>query len=49
MQKYFEPTQESGRAFFMRGIMGSVVMLNPLAAATGTHCLTKPELRRNLQ
>lgn len=25
---YLEPTQESGRALFMRGIVGSVVMLN---------------------
>ena len=30
MQAYLEPTQESGRAFFMRGITGSVVMLNLL-------------------
>jgi hypothetical protein len=30
MQTYLEPTQESGRAFFMRGITGSVVMLNLL-------------------
>jgi hypothetical protein len=28
--KYLEPTQESGRAFFARGISGSVVMLNLL-------------------
>lgn len=28
MQTYLEPTQESGRAFFMRGITGKVVMLN---------------------
>lgn len=27
---YLEPTQESGRAFFTRGISGSVVMLNLL-------------------
>lgn len=27
---YLEPTQESGRAFMMRGISGSVVMLNLL-------------------
>jgi uncharacterized protein (DUF1330 family) len=30
MQTYLEPTQESGRAFFMRGITDSVVMLNLL-------------------
>lgn len=29
-QTYLEPTQESGRAFFTRGISGSVVMLNLL-------------------
>jgi len=29
-QIYLEPTQESGRAFFARGISGSVVMLNLL-------------------
>ena len=28
MQTYLDPTQESGRAFFMRGITGKVVMLN---------------------
>lgn len=30
MQTFLEPTQESGRAFFMRGIQGPVVMLNLL-------------------
>jgi uncharacterized protein (DUF1330 family) len=30
MQTYLEPTQESGRAFFMRGITGRVVVLNLL-------------------
>jgi hypothetical protein len=30
MQTYLDPTQESGRAFFMRGILGGVVMLNLL-------------------
>ncbi|MFH1600575.1 MAG: DUF1330 domain-containing protein [Pseudomonadota bacterium] len=29
-QTYLEPTQESGRAFFTRGISGPVVMLNLL-------------------
>jgi hypothetical protein len=28
MQTYLEPTQESGRARFMRGVPGEVVMLN---------------------
>jgi hypothetical protein len=30
MQNYLEPTPEAGRAFFTRGIEGSVVMLNLL-------------------
>ena len=30
MQTYLEPTQESGRAFFTRGVAGKVVMLNLL-------------------
>lgn len=30
MPAYLEPTQESGRAFFTRGITGKVVMLNLL-------------------
>jgi uncharacterized protein (DUF1330 family) len=30
MQAYLEPTQESGRVFFMRGIQGRIVMLNLL-------------------
>lgn len=30
MQSYLEPTHESGRAFFMRGIAGKIVMLNLL-------------------
>jgi uncharacterized protein (DUF1330 family) len=30
MSSYFEPTQESGRAFIMRQIKGNVVMLNML-------------------
>jgi hypothetical protein len=29
-QRYLEPSQEAGRAFFARGISGSVVMLNLL-------------------
>jgi hypothetical protein len=30
MESFLEPTQEAGRAFFMRGISGTVVMLNLL-------------------
>jgi uncharacterized protein (DUF1330 family) len=30
MQTFLEPTQESGRAFFMRGMTGRIVMLNLL-------------------
>ena len=30
MTAYLEPPQDSGRAFFMRGIVGNVVMLNLL-------------------
>lgn len=30
VQTYLEPTEEAGRAFFMRGIKGKVVMLNLL-------------------
>ena len=30
MAAYLEPAQDSGRAFFMRGIVGNVVMLNLL-------------------
>lgn len=30
MQAYLQPTQDAGRALFMRGISGSVVMLNLL-------------------
>lgn len=30
MTNYLEPTQDSGRAFFLRGIKGPVVMLNLL-------------------
>lgn len=44
MQKYLEPTQESGRAFFMRGIAGKVVMLNLLRFRTVADYATAPEL-----
>jgi hypothetical protein len=41
MQTYLEPTQESGRAFFKRGIAGKVVMLNLLKfRATADYSVT---------
>lgn len=48
LQTYLEPTQEAGRAFFMRGISGSVVMLNLLrfravADYTATPYLAPPQ------
>ena len=44
MQTYLEPTQESGRAFFMRGITGKVVMLNLLRFRAVADYSTTPEL-----
>ena len=44
MQTYIEPTQESGRAFFMRGIEGSVVMLNLLRYRDIANYGATPEL-----
>lgn|SRR5512135_3927715 len=44
MQRYLEPTQESGRAFFMRGIAGEVVMLNLLRFRAVADYSTAPEL-----
>ena len=44
MQRYLEPTQESGRAFFMRGIAGRVVMLNLLRFRAVADYSTVPEL-----
>jgi len=44
MQKYLEPTQESGRAFFMRGIAGKVVMLNLLRFRPIADYATAPKL-----
>ncbi len=43
-QTFLEPTQESGRAFFMRGIVGSVVMLNLLRFRTIADYTASPEL-----
>ena len=44
MHRYLEPTQESGRAFFMRGIAGKVVMLNLLRFRTIADYSSVPEL-----
>lgn len=44
MQTYLEPTQESGRAFFMRGITGRVVMLNLLRYRAIADYSATPEL-----
>lgn len=43
-QTYLEPTQESGRAFFARGISGSVVMLNLLRFRPIANYSATPEL-----
>jgi uncharacterized protein (DUF1330 family) len=43
-QTYLEPTQESGRAFFTRGISGSVVMLNLLRFRTTADYSATPHL-----
>jgi uncharacterized protein (DUF1330 family) len=44
MQRYLEPTQDSGRAFFMRGIAGKVVMLNLLRFRAVADYSTAPQL-----
>jgi uncharacterized protein (DUF1330 family) len=44
MHRYLEPTQESGRAFFIRGIAGKVVMLNLLRFRTVADYSSVPEL-----
>lgn len=41
---YLEPTQQSGRAFIMRGIQGSVVMLNLLRFRKTADYSATPEL-----
>ena len=43
-RRYLEPTQESGRAFFMRGISGPVVMLNLLRFREVADYSATPEL-----
>jgi hypothetical protein len=44
MPTYLEPTQESGRAFFIRGIPGRVVMLNLLRFRATADYSATPEL-----
>ena len=44
MQAFLEPTQESGRAFFMREIIGSVFMLNLLRFPATADYAASPEL-----
>ena len=44
MTTYLEPTQESGRAFFTRGIDGRVVMLNLLRYRAVADYSATPEL-----
>jgi uncharacterized protein (DUF1330 family) len=44
MQAYLEPTQESGRAFFMRGMTGRVVMLNLLRYRALADYSSNPQL-----
>lgn len=44
MQQYLEPTQASGRAFYMRGLTGKVVMLNLLRFRAVADYSATPEL-----
>jgi hypothetical protein len=44
MTAYLEPTQEAGRAFFQRGIVGPVVMLNLLRFRAVADYSANPEL-----
>lgn len=44
MQQYLEPTQESGKAFLMRGIAGKVVMLNLLRFRAEADYSSAPDL-----
>ncbi len=43
-QNYLDPTEDSGRAFLMRGISGSVVMLNLLRFRPIADYTSHPEL-----
>jgi hypothetical protein len=45
MQAYLSPTQEQGRAFFSRGIAGSVVMLNLLRFRAAADYSEAPALK----
>ena len=47
MQPYLEPTEESGRAFYERGIAGRVVMLNLLRYKETADYSGAPELAPN--
>lgn len=44
MKTYLDPTEEAGREFFMRGITGSVVMLNLLRYRALADYSAAPEL-----
>jgi len=44
MTRYLDVTQEAGRAFFMRGLSGSVVMLNLLRFREQADYSANPEL-----
>lgn len=44
MTSYFEPTQDQGRALFMRGVPGAVVMLNLLRLRDVADYSASPEL-----
>ena len=44
MPAYLEPTEESGRAFFLRGMPGGVVMLNLLRFRAAADYSATPEL-----
>jgi len=44
MQTYIEPTEESGRAFFTRGIEGKVIMLNQIRFREMADYSGSPEL-----
>jgi hypothetical protein len=44
MTRYIEPTQESGRAFVMRGMQGNIVMLNLLRFREVADYTATPEL-----
>ena len=47
MPAYLEPTEESGRAFFLRGMPGGVVMLNLLRFRAAADYSATPELAPN--